>query len=45
MGAETGCPHSGHCQTRAFWGGLNELINRYVDGVTLAQLASEADPL
>ncbi len=45
LGAETGCPHSGHCQTRAFWGGLNELINRYVDGVTLAQLAGEAGPL
>ena len=32
------CPHRGQCHTLDFWSGLNDLINKYVDGVTLHQL-------
>ena len=29
------CPRRGQCHTLDFWSGLNDLINKYVDGVTL----------
>ena len=32
------CPRRGQCHTLDFWSGLNDLINKYVDGVTLHQL-------
>lgn len=32
------CPHRGKCDTIDFWAGLNDLINNYVDGITLARL-------
>lgn len=32
------CPHRGQCHTLDFWSGLNDLINKYVDGITLEQL-------
>ncbi len=34
------CPRRGECNTIAFWEGLDSVIERYVDGVTLADLAS-----
>ncbi len=33
-----GLPHRGQCHTLDFWSGLNDLINKYVDGITLEQL-------
>ena len=32
------CPRRGQCHTLDFWSGLNDIINKYVDGVTLHQL-------
>ena len=32
------CPRRGQCHTLDFWSGLNDIINKYVDGVTLRQL-------
>ena len=32
------CPHRSQCHTLDFWSGLNDLINKYVDGITLEQL-------
>ena len=32
------CPRRGQCHTLDFWSRLNDLINKYVDGVTLHQL-------
>ena len=32
------CPHRAQCHTLDFWSGLNDLINKYVDGITLEQL-------
>ena len=29
------CPHRGQCHTLDFWSGLNDLINKYVDGITV----------
>lgn len=34
------CPMFSHCRTLSFWAGLDEAINRYMDSVTLAQLAA-----
>lgn len=34
------CPRSGECTTVRFWAGLDDVIERYVDGVTLADLAA-----
>ena len=33
------CPLSGQCATLPFWAGLDEAINRYLDSVTLADIA------
>ena len=41
LGANMDCPRRGQCQTLDFWCGLNDLINRYVDGVTLATLRTK----
>lgn len=32
------CPRQGSCSSRQFWAGLDEVVARYVDGVTLADL-------
>lgn len=32
------CPHRNACRTVGFWSGLNDVINRYVDSVTLDTL-------
>lgn len=34
------CPQSDKCSTVHFWQGLDEVIETYVDGVTLADLAA-----
>ena len=33
------CPLSDQCATLPFWAGLDEVINRYLDSVTLADIA------
>ena len=38
LGAQADCPRRDQCQTLEFWCGLNDLINEYVDGITLARL-------
>ena len=35
------CPMSEQCFTLPFWAGLDEVINQYIDSVTLEQLASQ----
>lgn len=37
-----GCPRESICSTVAFWSGLDDVIESYVDGVTLAELKEEA---
>lgn len=32
------CPRRGQCHTLGFWAGLNEVINRYADSITLEDL-------
>ena len=40
LGSETNeCPMSDQCFTLPFWAGLDEVINQYIDSVTLEQLA------
>lgn len=42
LGSETNeCPMSEQCFTLPFWAGLDEVINQYIDSVTLEQLASQ----
>lgn len=36
------CPHRGACETISFWEGLDAVIENYVDGVTLADLAAQS---
>ena len=38
MAAETGCPRSDRCPTLPLWQGLDAVICRYLDGITLAEL-------
>lgn len=38
------CPRRGVCRTLGLWKGLYETINRYLDGITLAELANTGDP-
>ena len=33
------CPLSGQCATLPFWAGLDEVINQYLNSVTLADIA------
>lgn len=35
------CPRCGECATIDFWEGLSQVIQKYVDGVTLEQLAQK----
>ena len=35
------CPRAENCETIGFWKGLNEVINNYVDSVTLEDLMNE----
>ena len=41
LGANVDCPRRDQCQTLDFWCGLNELINDYVDGISLARLQAQ----
>ena len=42
LGSQTNeCPMSDQCFTLPFWAGLDEVINQYIDSVTLEQLASQ----
>ena len=42
-GAES-CPRAEKCATLPMWKKLNDMIQRFVDGVTLADLMAETDP-
>ena len=42
LGANMECPRRDQCQTLGFWCGLNDLINQYVDGVTLEALRTNS---
>lgn len=42
LGANMECPRRDQCQTLGFWCGLNDLINQYVDGVTLEKLRTSS---
>lgn len=35
------CPRANTCETLGFWKGLNDVINNYVDSVTLEDLMNE----
>ena len=37
------CPRERICSTISFWAGLDEVIERYVDNVTLAELSADDD--
>jgi len=37
------CPRHDGCQTLPFWEGLNDVIQEYVDGVTLADILARSD--
>lgn len=39
-GIDNSCARSDLCSTVKFWRGLDEVIENYVDGVTLADLAA-----
>ena len=42
LGSETNeCPMWEQCFTLPFWTGLDEVINQYIDSVTLEQLSSQ----
>ena len=38
------CPRSAQCRTLEFWRGLDDAINRYVSGYTLADLVRTGQP-
>ena len=40
-GLNEGCPREKTCSTVSFWSGLDQVIEHYVDSVTLAELARE----
>lgn len=40
-GLSEGCPREKTCSTVSFWSGLDQVIEHYVDSVTLAELARE----
>ena len=44
LGEGEECPREGFCSTVRFWAGLDEVIGRYVDGTTLADLAASDAP-
>lgn len=46
LGSETNeCPLSEQCFTLPFWSGLDDVINQYIDSVTLEQLAQSLPPI
>ena len=42
-GAENPCPRSGECTTLPMWQKLDDLINTYLDSVSLSDLLSQTD--
>ena len=38
-----GCPREDVCPTVAFWSGLDQVIESYVDGITLADLVNHTE--
>ena len=42
-GAENPCPRAGECTTLPMWQKLDDLINTYLDGVSLSDLLSQTD--
>ena len=42
-GAENPCPRAGECTTLPMWEKLDDLINTYLDGVSLSDLLSRTD--
>lgn len=42
-GAES-CPRAEKCATLPMWKKLNDMIQRFFDGITLADLMAETDP-
>lgn len=40
-GLEEGCPRESYCTVVDFWAGLDAVIDDYIDGVTLEQLAGD----
>ncbi len=42
LDGKDGCPRLAECTTVRFWAGLDQTIEQYVDGVTLADLARSA---
>lgn len=42
-GAENPCPRAGECTTLPMWQKLDDLINTYLDGVSLSDLLSRTD--
>ena len=41
-GDEVTCPRQGQCATLPMWRELNQVIDRFLDGITLEQLAAQA---
>jgi len=37
------CPRAAECRTRGLWTGLDEVINEYLDGVTVADLMRQGE--
>ncbi len=37
------CPREEQCSTVGFWAGLNQTVERYVNGVSIADLANEKE--
>lgn len=42
-GAENPCPRAGECTALPMWQKLDDLINTYLDGVSLSDLLSQTD--
>ena len=40
----TACPREAECRTLPLWKGMYELLNGYVDGITLASLMGGGEP-
>ena len=40
----TNCPRMGSCKTLPLWQGLDKVVNKYLDGVTIADLVQNGQP-
>jgi len=41
---ENQCPRASYCPTLGFWEGLQQVVNDYIDGVSLSDLADREQP-